>query len=102
MVEQDADALALQAARERMIQKRFGGQVPKAGGMRRKKKAVHKTASSDDKKIVSTLKRLNVSTIPAIEEVNMFKDNGEVRIPFAFLLFTLSHCSPKCIYFCCF
>eukprot|EP01084_Bolivina_argentea_P216658 368028_1 len=78
MVEQDADALALQAARERMIQKRFGGQVPKAGGMRRKKKAAHKTASSDDKKIVSTLKRLNVSTIPAIEEVNMFKDNGEV------------------------
>ncbi len=53
--------------------------MPKAGGMRRKKKAVHKTASSDDKKLVTTLKRLNVSTIPGIEEVNMFKDNGEVR-----------------------
>ncbi len=54
--------------------------MPKAGGMRRKKKAVHKTASSDDKKITATLKKLNVSTIPGIEEVNMFKDNGEVRM----------------------
>ncbi len=100
MVEQNT--AALQAARERMIQKRFGGEVPKAGGMRRKKKAVHKAASSDDKKIVSTLKRLNVSTIPAIEEINMFKDNGEVRIPFVFLLFTPPHSSPKRIYFSCF
>jgi len=47
-------------------------------GARRKKKAVHKTATSDDKKLMTTLKKLGVTAIPAIEEVNMFKENGEV------------------------
>ena len=47
--------------------------------MRRKKKAVHKTtASSDDKKLGSTLKKMGVTNIPAIEEVNLFKQNGQV------------------------
>ncbi|CAM9161641.1 unnamed protein product [Phaeothamnion confervicola] len=70
----------IMAARARMIAKRFGGAADGArtGGMRRKKKAVHKTATSDDKKLVTTLKRLGVTNIPAIEEVNMFKDTGEV------------------------
>ena len=48
--------------------------------MRRKKKAVHKTtASSDDKKLGSTLKKMGVTNIPAIEEVNLFKQNGQVE-----------------------
>ncbi|KAI4973492.1 hypothetical protein ZWY2020_041020 [Hordeum vulgare] len=36
----------------------------------RKKKAVHKTATTKDKRLQSTLKRVGVNTIPAIEEVN--------------------------------
>ncbi|KAJ6974263.1 hypothetical protein NC653_030377 [Populus alba x Populus x berolinensis] len=41
----------------------------------RKKKAVHKSSTTDDKKLQSTLKRIGVNTIPAIEEVNIFKDD---------------------------
>lgn len=35
-------------------------------------------AFSDDKKLTTTLKRIGVTNIPAIEEVNMFKNDGEV------------------------
>ena len=48
------------------------------GSVRRKKKAQHKTTGTDDKRLQSTLKRLGVNNIPAIEEVNLFKDNGMV------------------------
>jgi len=48
------------------------------GSVRRKKKAVHKNATADDKKLQSTLKRLGVNNIPGIEEVNLFKDDGTV------------------------
>ena len=44
----------------------------------RKKKAVHKTTSTDDKRLQSTLKRLGVNTIPGIEEVNLFQEDGKV------------------------
>jgi nascent polypeptide-associated complex subunit beta len=40
--------------------------------------AVHKTATSDDKKLGSTLKKLGVTNIPAIEEVNLFTSDGKV------------------------
>jgi nascent polypeptide-associated complex subunit beta len=53
---------------------RIGGK----GTARRKKKTVHKSASSDDKKIQQTLKRLGVNPIPQIEEVNMFRNDGTV------------------------
>lgn len=33
---------------------------------------------ADDKKLTTTLKRIGVTNIPAIEEVNMFKNDGEV------------------------
>lgn len=69
-------------ARAKMIARRFGGQTTTRtggkGSMRRKKKTVHKTATSDDKKLGTTLKKLGVTNIPAIEEVNLFKQNGEV------------------------
>jgi len=39
---------------------------------------VHKTTSTDDKRLQNTLKRLGVNTIPGIEEVNIFKDGSEV------------------------
>ncbi|KAJ1454869.1 NAC domain-containing protein [Pelagophyceae sp. CCMP2097] len=75
-----ADAAA--EAREKMIARRFGGaQMSQTGGkgtMRRKHKAVHKTATSDDKKLGSTLKKLGVTNIPAIEEVNLFTADGRV------------------------
>jgi NACalpha-BTF3-like transcription factor len=42
----------------------------------RKKKAVHKTTSTDDKRLQSTLKRLGVNTIPGIEEVLLINNDG--------------------------
>ncbi|XP_008777643.1 nascent polypeptide-associated complex subunit beta isoform X1 [Phoenix dactylifera] len=45
------------------------------GSMRRKKKAIHKTTPTNDKRLQSTLKRIGVNAIPAIEEVNIFKDD---------------------------
>lgn len=47
-------------------QVRIGGK----GTARRKKKVVHRSATTDDKKLQSTLKKLAVSTIPGIEEVS--------------------------------
>ena len=47
-------------------QVRTGGK----GSVRRKKKAIHKTTTTDDKRLQNTLKRLGVNNIPAIEEVN--------------------------------
>ena len=55
-------------------QVRIGGK----GTARRKKKVVHRTATTDDKKLQSSLKKLQVNTIPGIEEVNMIKDDGNV------------------------
>ncbi|XP_022918222.1 transcription factor BTF3 homolog 4 [Onthophagus taurus] len=55
-------------------QVRIGGK----GTPRRKKKVVHSTQATDDKKLQSSLKKLGVNTIPGIEEVNMMKDDGTV------------------------
>ncbi|KAL5211055.1 hypothetical protein ABZP36_006678 [Zizania latifolia] len=49
------------------------------GSMRRKKKAVHKTTTTDDKRLQSTLKRVGVNAIPGIEEVNIFKDDVVIQ-----------------------
>ncbi|CAI2343718.1 unnamed protein product [Caenorhabditis sp. 36 PRJEB53466] len=61
----------LQAQQEHV---RIGGK----GTPRRKKKVIHKTAAADDKKLQSNLKKLSVTNIPGIEEVNMIKDDGTV------------------------
>jgi len=55
-------------------QVRIGGK----GTARRKKKVVHRTATTDDKKLQSSLKKLAVNNIPGIEEVNMIRDDGQV------------------------
>lgn len=55
-------------------QVRIGGK----GTPRRKKKVVHVTAATDDKKLQGSLKKLGVNVIPGIEEVNMMKDDGSV------------------------
>ena len=54
---------------------RIGGK----GTVRRKKKAVHKTAGTDDKRLQNTLRRLGVNTIPGIEEENIFQDDNVIH-----------------------
>ncbi|KAI8780219.1 transcription factor BTF3 4 [Biomphalaria glabrata] len=53
---------------------RIGGK----GSARRKRKVIHRTATTDDKKIQFSLKKLSVNVIPGIEEVNMIKEDGQV------------------------
>jgi len=48
------------------------------GTPRRNVKKIHKTAGTDDKKLQTALKKLNVQPIQGIEEVNMFKTDGNV------------------------
>ncbi|KAJ1522827.1 hypothetical protein ONE63_001978 [Megalurothrips usitatus] len=64
----------LKKLQAQQTQVRIGGK----GTPRRKKKIVHATAATDDKKLQSSLKKLSVNTIPGIEEVNMIKDDGTV------------------------
>merc|ERR1719468_301521 len=70
------------AARQRMIEKRFGGKSSATGGkgsMRRKhKNASRASAGRDDAKLSTTLKKLGATNIPGIEEVNLFKEDGKV------------------------
>ena len=40
---------------------------------------MHKTTSTDDKRLQNTLKRLGVNTIPGIEEVNIFLDTDVIN-----------------------
>ena len=47
----------------------------------RKKKAAHKVTSGDDTRLQNCLRRMQVNTIPGIEEVNIFQ--GENVIHFA-------------------
>ncbi|GKE06525.1 nascent polypeptide-associated complex subunit beta-like protein [Tanacetum coccineum] len=44
-----------------------------------KKKVVHETTTTDYKTLQSTLKRICVNGIPAIEEVNIFKDETVIQ-----------------------
>lgn len=53
---------------------RIGGK----GTPRRKMKRAPQRSATDDKKLQQTLKKLNVQPIQAIEEVNMFKSDGNV------------------------
>merc|ERR1711915_346448 len=39
---------------------------------------IHRTATTDGKKIEISLKKLSVNSIPGIEEVNMIKGDGQV------------------------
>lgn len=48
------------------------------GSVRRKNVAEHKSGVVDDKKLKATFNKLGVREIPAIEEVNLFKDDGNV------------------------
>ena len=76
-----AEADAMAAARAKMIAKRFGGATASTGGkgtVRRKKKVAQKGAAQSDAKLGTTLKKLGATNIPGIEEVNLFKEDGNV------------------------
>ncbi|GAB4852630.1 hypothetical protein Ancab_016844 [Ancistrocladus abbreviatus] len=65
--------------REKLMKKADAVRLGGKGTVRRKKKAVHKATTTDDKRLQSTLKRIGVNTIPAIEEVNIFKDDVVIQ-----------------------
>lgn len=50
------------------------------GTVRRKvvRRTKQSAAAHDDKKLQGALKKLNVQPIPSVEEVNMFKEDGNV------------------------
>lgn len=65
-------------------QVRIGGK----GMPRRKVKKPNKTQGTDDKKLSAALKKIGMQPVPGIEEVNMFKEDGNVlhfRAPKGFL-----------------
>merc|ERR1719201_1651922 len=66
------------AAREKLKQRFENVRTGGKGTARRKKRAKHQTTAADDKQLQAQLKRLGVNTIPGIEEVNMFKEDGSV------------------------
>lgn len=60
-------------------------------------KKVHKSSGTDDKKLQTSLKKMNVQPIHAIEEVNMFKEDGNVihfTAPKGTLLQAQTHSRP--------
>jgi len=71
---QEKNKMNQEKLKQLQAQVRIGGK----GTARRKKKVVHRTATTDDKKLQSSLKKLSVNNIPGIEEVNMIKDDGTV------------------------
>jgi nascent polypeptide-associated complex subunit beta len=55
--------------------------IDKGGKGTMRRKIVRKTkpsAAQDDKKLQGALKKLNVQPIPGVEEVNMFREDGNV------------------------
>ncbi|KAF2965969.1 hypothetical protein GQX73_g7606 [Xylaria multiplex] len=67
---------------QELLRKKFGGAAPaRTGGKgtpRHKQKRNVPRSANDDKKLQATLKKLNTQPIQAIEEVNMFKSDGNV------------------------
>merc|ERR1719484_472697 len=65
-------------ARAKLAAKMANSQTGGKGSARRKTRKVHKATGQDDKRLASTLKRIGMNAVPGIEEVNMFKADGEV------------------------
>jgi len=68
-------------AKAKMIAKRFGGATASSGKgkVRRNKKGSSRSSSAQsDAKLGVALKKLGATNIPGIEEVNFFKEDGEV------------------------
>jgi len=69
---------SVQAKLDAKFGRRKNARVGGKGSVRRKKKVTRKTTNSEDKKLQTQLKKLNVNGIPAIEEVNLFQEDGKV------------------------
>ncbi|CAM8911576.1 unnamed protein product [Rhodiola kirilowii] len=65
--------------REKLMKMAGAVRTDGKGSVRRKKKAVHKTTTNDYKRLQSTLKRIGVNSIPAVEEVTIFKDDVVIQ-----------------------
>ncbi|KXJ93762.1 NAC domain-domain-containing protein [Microdochium bolleyi] len=67
---------------QELLRKKFGGAAPaRTGGKgtpRQKARRNVNRGGNDDRKLQAALKKLNVQPIQAIEEVNMFKSDGNV------------------------
>jgi nascent polypeptide-associated complex subunit beta len=66
------------AARAKLKAKFGGVQTGGRGSVRRTKRSSAKVNGTDDKKLQGTLKRLGCHPIPAIEEVNLFLEGGNI------------------------
>lgn len=66
------------AVQERLKKLGASARIGGKGTARRKVKRAPQRSAADDKKLQQTLKKLNVQPIQAIEEVNMFKTDGNV------------------------
>merc|ERR1719478_637948 len=69
---------AIMAARAKLAAKMANSQTGGKGSARRKTKKSTKATGQDDKRLANTLKRIGMNAVPGIEEVNMFKADGEV------------------------
>ncbi|XP_021571309.1 transcription factor BTF3 homolog 4 isoform X3 [Carlito syrichta] len=67
-------------------QVRIGGK----GTARRKKKVVHRTATADDKKLQSSLKKLAVNNIAGIEESWIAKHQNQKTLMRRMMMFQIS------------
>lgn len=67
------------AANRKKLAARFGGnnKLGGKGSIRRKKKVTRKSTTQEDKNVLKQLKKLGGSTLE-VEQVNLFKDSGEV------------------------
>jgi nascent polypeptide-associated complex subunit beta len=76
-------SLSLEEARKAMIAKRFGGNAQGArtggaGTQRNKSKGGAARSGGEDKKLGTVLKKLGVQPLNGVEEVNIFKNDGNV------------------------
>merc|ERR1711937_959056 len=72
------DDPAILEARAKLAAKMANSQTGGKGSARRKTKKSTKATGQDDKRLANTLKRIGMNAVPGIEEVNMFKADGEV------------------------
>ncbi|CAE7569742.1 Btf3 [Symbiodinium sp. CCMP2592] len=69
---------AVMAARAKLAQRFDAVRTGGKGTARRRKLAKHQTNTADEKQLQAHLKRLGLNSIPGIEEVNMFTEDGGV------------------------
>ena len=78
-MENEIDPKVLEARAN--LKKKLGKDSTKVGGKggaRRTKKVHKKENANEDKKLKQQLKKFNVQSLPDIDEVNFFKDDGTV------------------------